>query len=83
MIASTISFDSALGHVFGRDDLVSSLHHPVAMGSLHQRDIVDGSTPNFTATFRIDQFRYFTKLTASFLTFPMWGFVVYGICSQF
>jgi hypothetical protein len=69
MIASTISFFSALGLVFGHDDRVGSSCQPVAKGSSHHLDTVDGSTPNRRATFLIDQFRYFTKFTASLRTF--------------
>ena len=79
MIASTISFFKAFGLVFGLDDLVGSSCHPVAKGNLHHLDIVDGSTPNLRATFLIDQCRYFTRLTASLLTFATCGFVVYDI----
>jgi hypothetical protein len=83
MIAFTISSLRAFGLVCGRDDLVSNRHHPVARGSRHHLDMVDGSTPNFIATFRIDHRRYFTRLTASILTLDMCGFVVYAIYSQY
>jgi hypothetical protein len=79
MIASTISLLRAFGLVFGRDDRVGNWCQPVAKGNRHQRDIVDGSTPNFRATSRIDRISYFTSLTASLRTFAICGFVVYAI----
>ena len=78
---STDSFsnDGFFGLVLGRDERVGNSFQPVANGSLHHRDMVDGSTPSLRATFLIDQCRYFTRLTASLRTFAIWGFVVYDI----
>ena len=75
----SISFVSAFGLVFGRDERVGNSCHPVAKGSLHHLEMVLGSTPNFSDTFLIDQLSHFTSRTASRLTFAMWGFVVYGM----
>lgn len=55
MIARTPSSLRALGLAFGRDDRVGSSCQPVAKGSLHHLEMVDGSTPNLHATFLIDQ----------------------------
>jgi hypothetical protein len=79
MITSITSLFRALGLVVGLDDRVGSSFQPVANGSLHHLDMVEGSTPSLRATFLIDQSRYFTSLTASILTFAICGFVVYAI----
>jgi len=79
MIASTTSFLRAFGLVSGRYERVGNSCQPVAKGSLHHLDMVDGSTPNLRATFLIDQWRYLTRLTASLRTFAICGFVVYDI----
>ena len=79
MMASTISRFKAFGLVLGREDRVGNSCQPVANGRRHQREMGLGSTPNRKATFLIDQCRYFTKFTASLLTFSILGFVVYAI----
>jgi hypothetical protein len=55
MIALIASFERDLGLVFGLDDLVGSSCQPVAKGNLHHLEIVLTSTPNFLATFLMDQ----------------------------
>src|SRR3989344_1738236 len=79
MIAETISLDSALGLVLGRDDFVEISCQPVAQGCLHHLDTVLARTPKRLATFLIDHFRYLTKFTASLRTFGILGTFVYGI----
>src|SRR3989344_2657174 len=79
MIAETISLDSALGLVLGRDDFVEISCQPVAQGCLHHLDTVLARTPKRLATFLIDHFRYLTKFTASLRTFGIFGTFVYGI----
>ena len=77
MIKDMISFESAFGLVLGLEDLVGIKSQPVPL--LHHLDIVPTLTPNRSETLRIDQSRYFTRFTASLLTFGMFGFVVYAI----
>src|SRR3989344_4853441 len=77
MIAFTTSFFKAFGLVCGREDFVGIKRQPPQKSLRHHREMVLGCTPNRKATERIDQLRYFTKLTASLLTFGIFGFVVY------
>lgn len=79
IIASTVSFGSAFGLVFGFEERVGMGIHPVPHGLLHHRETVLAATPTYRATFLMVHFRYFTSRTASMRTLGRFGFFVYAM----
>jgi len=79
MITSTTDLFNERGDDFGLELSVQIGFHPPVISLWHHLLTVPTLTPTYLATFLIDQFRYFTNLTACMRTFGRLGFVVYAM----